>query len=181
MVEIWKTIDANGSHEKKPLKNHRHQWFTCKKKPLKNHRLQWFFLAKTITIPLWSKFYHRSGLFPTYPWPSPFWSPWFFLKWKDREREQSLAPIVRTPTSEREEVLVARLVYINKFICLTSISSAMKPGASFSQPSARRKLKELFDFLEMLNSSPKVKNKWYVSRIHYFKCLSTVCIIRSIR
>ena len=27
----WKTIDANDSHVKKPLKNHWHQWFTCKK------------------------------------------------------------------------------------------------------------------------------------------------------
>ena len=43
----WKTIDTNGLNVKKTFKN---------------HRLQCFFLAKTITIPSWSKFYHRSGL-----------------------------------------------------------------------------------------------------------------------
>ena len=57
------------------------QWFICKKnigkiidtngsivkKPFKNHRLQCFFLAKAITIPSWSKFYHRSGLYPKIP------------------------------------------------------------------------------------------------------------------
>ena len=44
---IGKTIDTNGSN----VKNH-----------LKTIDYNVFFLAKTITIPLWSKFYHRSGL-----------------------------------------------------------------------------------------------------------------------
>ena len=43
----WKTIDTNGSN----VKNH-----------LKTIDYNGFFLAKTITIPSWSKFYHRSGL-----------------------------------------------------------------------------------------------------------------------
>ncbi len=50
MVEIWKTIDTNGSHVKKTIE-----------KP----STTMVFLAKTITIPLWSKFYHRSALTKT--------------------------------------------------------------------------------------------------------------------
>jgi len=49
MVEIWKTIektiDTNDSHVKKPLKNHWHQWFTCKK-TIENHWHQWFTCKK---------------------------------------------------------------------------------------------------------------------------------------
>ena len=33
---------------------------------------------------------------------------------------------------------------------------------------------ELFEFLEMLNSSLKVEDKFYFSGTHYFKCLMTV-------
>ena len=33
---------------------------------------------------------------------------------------------------------------------------------------------QLFEFLEMFNSSPKVENNFYVSGTHYFKCLITV-------
>ena len=60
----WKNHWYQWLRSEKPLKNHWHQWFTCKKtigKPLTTM----VFLVKTITIPLWSKFYHRSALTKT--------------------------------------------------------------------------------------------------------------------
>ena len=48
------------------------------------------------------------------------------------ERRRSLAPIVRTPRERRSSLL-------NCAICLTSISSAMKAGASSSHSCVRRK------------------------------------------
>jgi len=65
MVEIWKnhwkTIDTNDSHEKKPLKNHWYQWFTCKK-TIEKPSTTMVLWQKPLTIPSWSKFYHRSGI-----------------------------------------------------------------------------------------------------------------------
>ena len=60
----WKNHWYQWLRSEKPLKNHWHQLFTCKKtigKPLTTMA----FLVKTITIPLWSKFYHRSALTKT--------------------------------------------------------------------------------------------------------------------
>ena len=122
------------------------------------------------------------------------------------ERRRSLAPIVRTPRERRSSLL-------NCAICLTSISSAMKAGASSSHSCVRRKFLMLqwllggttppelraplrsrrasityideiimmtkvwqscLTFWKCSTRPPKVKNKFYVSKTHYFKCLSTV-------